>query len=133
MKHNLKINIIYRYVNLLTKTLSKEFLDINRLELYKVIKCIYDSIFLTDIIYSYDDSKLLKIFKYFAEKRKCIFDILTKFNNDHNLSYNIYKMNLYVEYIIFFANITSNNDVYEYYGNLLLNIQKFPLLYPEFT
>jgi len=124
--------LIYRYADLLRKTLKADFLEKNNDNIKNIIKIIYESKLFSEIILSYDDEKILKIFKYFAEKRKCIFNILSKFNIDHNLSYNVYIMNLYVEYIIFFATITSNEDVYNYYGNLLLNIKKYPILYPEF-
>ena len=131
--NNYKKNLNKRYVFLLTKTFTKEFLEKNKIELYKIIKCINESKLLSEIMLTFDDSKLLKIFKYFTEKRKCIYEILTNFNNDHKLSFNFKIMNLYIEYIIFFANITSNEDVYNFYGNLLIKIRKYPLLYPEFS
>ena len=97
------------------------------------MKIIYYSKFLSEIILSFDDEKLLKIFKYFKEKRKCIFDIISKYNNDHSLSFNFEILNLYIEYIIFFANIKSDKDVYNFYNDLLINTTKYPLLYPEFN
>jgi hypothetical protein len=131
-KNMYKSILIYRYADLLRKTLKADFLELNNDNIKKIIKIIYESKFFSEIILSYDDDRLLKTFKYFAEKRKCIFNIISSFNKDHDLSYNFELMNLYVEYIIFFANIKSNLDVYNFYGELLINIRKYPLLYPEF-
>jgi len=125
--------IIYRYTVLFRKTYKTEFLENNNDEIKKILRIIYYSKFLSEIILSFDDEKLLKIFKYFKEKRKCIFDIISKYNNDHSLSFNFEILNLYIEYIIFFANIKSNNDVYNFYNDLLINTTKYPLLYPEFN
>lgn len=128
-----KLLIINRYGYILSKKFSKDFLQLNKEQLYKVIKNIYESKLLSELILTYNDEKFFKIFKYFVEKRKLIFQILTEFNNNHNLYFNFNKMNLFVEYIIFFVNITCNNDVYNSYGILLKNIELCPLLYPEFT
>jgi len=125
--------IIYRYTVLFRKTYKTEFLENNNDEIKKILRIIYYSKFLSEIILSFDDEKLLKIFKYFKEKRKCIFDIISKYNNDHSLSFNFEILNLYIEYIIFFANIKSDKDVYNFYNDLLINTTKYPLLYPEFN
>jgi len=122
--------IIYRYTVLFRKTYKTEFLENNNDEIKKILRIIYYSKFLSEIILSFDDEKL---FKYFKEKRKCIFDIISKYNNDHSLSFNFEILNLYIEYIIFFANIKSDKDVYNFYNDLLINTTKYPLLYPEFN
>lgn len=133
IQKSFKLIILHRYKDLLSKTYSMKFLQINKEQIYKVIKNIYESKLLSELILSYNDEKFLKIFKYFVEKRKLIFEILTEFNTNHNLYFNFDKINLFVEYIIFFVNITCNNDVYNSYGILLKNIELCPLLYPEFT
>lgn len=132
-ERSFKLIILNRYGSILSKTFSKNFLQMNKEQIYKVVKSIYESKLLSEFILTYNDEKILKIFKYFVEKRKLIFQILTDFNNKHNLYFNFDKMNLFVEYIIFYVNITCNNDVYNGYETLLRNIKLLPLLYPEFT
>jgi hypothetical protein len=133
IQKSFRLIILYRYKELLSKTYSITFLELNKEQIYKVIKSICESKLLSELILTYNDDKFLKIFKYFVEKRKLIFEILTQFNTNHNLYFNFDKINLFVEYIIFFVNITCNNDVYNSYGILLKNIELCPLLYPEFT
>jgi hypothetical protein len=127
-----KEHLINRLSYLLNKSLKEEFLNENRKEINRIIKIISNSKLLSEIILSYSDERLLLIFKFFAEKRKCIYEILINFNKEHKLNFNTERMNLYIEYIIFFAKITCNQDVYNFYGKLLNNIKKFPILYPDF-
>ena len=104
IENSLKLIIFNRYGSILSKTFSKKFLEMNKEQIYKVVKSIYESKLLSEFILTYNDEKFLKIFKYFVEKRKLIFQILTDFNNRHNLYFNLGKMNLFVEYIIFYIN-----------------------------
>ena len=129
---NFKSLLIKKFGDILSKNFPKDFLVENKLYIYTILKNIYESKLISEIILSYDDEKLFKIFKYFAEKRKAILDILFNFNTKFKIDFNMNTMNKFIEYIIFFVNINCDNDVTIFYEDLLKNIKKYPLLYPEF-
>ena len=63
-KNMYKSILIYRYADLLRKTLKPDFLELNNDNIKKILKIIYESKFLSEIILSYDDDRILKTFYY---------------------------------------------------------------------